>query len=69
MITLADALHCMTLDQLKPLIALLGDASIKGRKDELVSGLVQSLSTSRLRELWGELDDLQRLAVAETLYA
>lgn len=69
MITLADALHCMTVDQIKPLIALLGDASIKGRKDELVSGLTRSLSASRLRELWGELDDLQRLAVAQTLYA
>lgn len=66
MTTLADALSRMTVDQLKPLIALLGNASIKGRKDELVGGLMQSLSASRLRELW---NDLQRLAVAETLYA
>lgn len=69
MTALADALNSMTLDQLKPLIALLGNDSIKGRKDELISWFVRSLSANRLRELWRDLDDLQRLAVAETLYA
>ena len=68
MTTLVEALSRMNVDQLKPLVAWLGEVSPKGRKDELIGGIVRSLSASGLRLLWSGLDELQRLAVAEALY-
>ena len=67
--TLVDALSRMNVDQLKPLVAWLGGVSPKGRKDELIGAIMRSLSASGPRLLWSGLDDLQRLAVAEALYA
>jgi hypothetical protein len=69
MTTLVDALSRMNVDQLKPLVAWLGEVSPKGRKDELIGGIMRSLSASGLRLLWAGLDELQRLAVAEALHA
>ena len=69
MTTLVDALSRMNVDQLKPLVAWLGEVSPKGRKDELIGGIMRSLSAGGLRLLWSGLDDLQRLAVAEALHA
>jgi hypothetical protein len=66
--TLVDALSRMNVDQLKQLVAWLDEVSPKGRKDELIGGIMRSLSASGLRLLWSGLDDLQRLAVAEALY-
>jgi len=69
MTTLVDALSRMTVDQLKPLVAWRSEGPPKGRKDELIGGIVRGLSASGLRLLWSGLDDLQRLAVAQALYA
>jgi hypothetical protein len=67
--TLNEALSRLTMDQLKSLMRWLPDASRTGRKDELVGAILKSLSGEGLRALWESLDDTQRLAVAETVYA
>jgi hypothetical protein len=67
--TLNQALFRLTVDELKSLMRWLPDASRTGRKDELVGAILKSLSGDGLRALWESLDDTQRLAVAETVYA
>ena len=67
--TLVDALSRLTVPDLKPLVAWLPGTSASGRKDDLIGAIVRGLSPSGLRLLWSELDELQRLAVAEALYA
>lgn len=67
--TLAELLAHRTVAELKSLLALLPDAPRTGKKDELVSGILRSLSGPGLRALWDRLDDTQRLAVAETAHA
>ena len=69
MTTLIDALSRLNVPDLKPLVAWLPAAASSGRKDDLIEAIVRGVSPSGLRLLWSELDDLQRLAVAETLYA
>lgn len=67
--TLYEALAGLTVDQLKALIVWLPDAPRTGRKDELIGGIVRSLSGAGLRAVWDRMDDTQRLAVAETAHA
>ncbi|MFT4103793.1 MAG: hypothetical protein QM674_22745 [Burkholderiaceae bacterium] len=69
MTTLVDMLSRLTVPDLKPLAAWLPEASPSGRKDDLIATIVRGLSADGLRRLWADLDDLQRLAVAETLHA
>lgn len=66
--TLNEVLPRLTVDQLK-LMHWLPDASPTGRKDLLVGAILRSLAGDGLRALWDRLDDIQRMAVAETAYA
>jgi hypothetical protein len=67
--TLNEVLPRLTVDQLKSLMRWLPDASPTGRKDQLVGAILRSLAGDGLRALWDRLDDIQRMAVAETAYA
>ena len=67
--TLNEVLPRLTVDQLKSLMRWLPDASPIGRKDLLVGAILRSLAGDGLRALWDRLDDIQRMAVAETAYA
>lgn len=67
--TLAEALHLMTVDQLKSLVALLPTTEKPTRKLELVSLIERHLDGDRLRGLWEQLDDLQQKAVSESIHA
>jgi hypothetical protein len=66
---LKEVLARHTVDELKSLMRCLPDASPTGKKDDLVSKIHRSLAGAGLHALWNRLDDTQRLAVAETLYA
>jgi hypothetical protein len=67
--TLNEVLPRLTVDQLKSLMRWLPDVSPIGRKDLLVGAILRSLAGDGLRALWDRLDDIQRMAVAETAYA
>lgn len=67
--TLNEVLPRLTVDQLKSLMRWLPGASPTGRKDLLVGVILRSLAGDGLRALWDRLDDIQRMAVAETAYA
>ena len=67
--TVHEALDLLTVDQLKPLVALLPTPEMPTRKGDLVELVAQHLSGERLRALWEQLDATQKLAVAETIYA
>ena len=68
-ITTHEALALLTIDQLKPLVALLPTEERPIRKGDLVELIETHLSGKRLRALWEQLDNTQQLAVAETIYA
>jgi len=63
-----EALDVLTIEQLKPLVALLPTAERPTRKGELVALIEQYLSGKQLRALWEQLDETQKLAVAETIH-
>ena len=67
--TLQEALDLRTVDDLKQLVALLPTNARPTRKGELVALIAQHLQGEPLHELWGQLDSMQQLAVAETIYA
>src|SRR5262245_3356847 len=67
--TVSAALNQLTVAQLKPLAALLQPPNIPTRKLELVELVERQIAGARLRELWKSLDDIQKKAVSETLYA
>ncbi len=67
--TLKEVLARLTNDQLKSLMRWLPDAARAGKKDELVREILRTLSGDGLHALWALLDETQRLAVAETMYA
>lgn len=69
MATIEEALNLQTVDDLKQLVALLPTPSRPTRKAELVALIEQHLQGDTLRQLWQQLDEIQCLAVAETLYA
>jgi len=66
--TLSEALARKTVDELKALAALLPEVARAGRKDELMAAVLSHLGGAALRSLWDRLDEMQRLAVAESLY-
>jgi hypothetical protein len=67
--TLAEALNLLTVDELKTRAALLPTAERPTRKDELIKLIVRYLTGGGLRELWEQLDEMQRNAVRETLHS
>ena len=67
--TVSAALNQLTVAQLKPLASLLPAKGITTRKPELVALVEQQMAGARLQELWESLDDIQKKAVSETLYA
>jgi XPB/Ssl2-like helicase family protein len=67
--TVSAALNQLTVAQLKPLAALLQARDIPTRKPELAALVGRQIAGARLRELWEGLDDIQKKAVSETLYA
>jgi len=69
MIPLHEVLTRLTVDRLKALLDLLPGASRVSKKDDLVRSVAEHLVGERLRATWGRLDETQRLAVAEALYA
>src|SRR5215470_3413489 len=66
--TVHEALDVLTIERLKPLVALLPTKERPMRKGELVELLEQYLSGKQLRALWEQLDEKQKLAVAETIH-
>ena len=66
---LKEALARHTVDELKSLMRCLPDMAATGKKDDLVNKIHGILAGAGLHALWNRLDDTQRLAVAETLYA
>jgi hypothetical protein len=67
--TVHEALDLLSVDQLKPLVALLPTKERPTRKGDLVKLAEHHLSGERLRALWEQLNEQQKLAVAETIYA
>ncbi|MCZ6872797.1 MAG: hypothetical protein O7G88_04590, partial [bacterium] len=67
--TVQAALSLCTVDDLKKLAALLPAKTNVTRKAELVAFIAQHLQGDNLTKLWQQLDTLQQLAVAETLYS
>jgi len=67
--TVREALDMRTVDDLKKLAALLPGTSKPPRKGELIDLIERHLSDDSLRKLWDQLDETQRLAVAETVHA
>src|SRR5262245_60162672 len=65
--TLRDALELRAVDALKPLLYLLPARERPKRKDDLIEAIERQLLGSGLRDLFAQLDDLQRKAVAETI--
>jgi hypothetical protein len=66
--TVHEALEVLTIEQLKPLVALLPTQERPTRKGELVALIEQYLVDERLHALWERLDATQQRAVAETIY-
>ncbi len=69
MLTLHQALTNFTVDQLKHFSKLLPDATLVGRKDELVAAVMHQYQGLGLSSLWRRLDTLEQAAVAEALYS
>ncbi|MFN0119673.1 MAG: hypothetical protein ACKV2V_04150 [Blastocatellia bacterium] len=65
----ADALNLLTVDDLKPLAALVSDNERPTRKADLVLLIESCLLGPLPRNLWKRMDDLQQNAIRETLYA
>jgi len=69
MLTLHQTLANFTIDQLKRFSHLLPDATLVGRKDELVAAVMHQYQGLGLSNLWRRLDELEQTAVAEALYS
>ena len=54
--TVHEALDVLTIEQLKPLVALLPTQARPTRKGELVELIEQHLAGKQLRALWEQLD-------------
>ena len=67
--TLRAALEARTVDQLKNLLALLPGAGAQGRKADLIASIERGLAGDGLREVWNQLDQTQRAAVADALHS
>ena len=67
--SLANFLERMTVDDLKHLMALLPAKTKPTRKKDIIELLKSFLLGDYISELWQRLNDIQRLAVSETLYS
>ncbi len=67
--TVYEALDLLTVDQLKQLLSLLPTKERATKKGELMALIERHLCGERLRALWEQLDETQKLAVAETIYS
>lgn len=67
--TLEEALARKTVSELKALVPLLPQPVRFNTKDELIAAIWRQCDGQALHALWDGLDDLQRLAVAQSLYA
>ncbi len=67
--SLREALDLSTVDELKPLLSLLLTAERPTRKSDLIDLIESQLLGSDLQALFDRLDELQRKAVAETIYS
>lgn len=66
--TLEEALEGMIVDDLKKLNALLSGAGKSTRKADLVAGIKEQMQGEKLKQVWAQLDKLQKAAVAEVIY-
>ncbi len=65
---LDEFLASLTVDQLKPRLALLGTGERPTRKADMIALLRSHLLSPQLQNYWGKLESLERLAVAEAIY-
>jgi hypothetical protein len=65
---LDEFLASLTVDQLKPRLALLGTGERPTRKADMIALLRSHLLSPQLQNYWGKLEHLERLAVAEAIY-
>jgi hypothetical protein len=67
--TVSEALDLLRVDQLKQLLSLLPTKERPTKKEGLIALIERHLSGEQLRALWEQLDETQKLAVAETIYS
>ncbi|MBE9184816.1 hypothetical protein IQ270_08855 [Microcoleus sp. LEGE 07076] len=67
-ITLKQALEGIIVDNLKKLNALLPETRKLSRKADLVAAIKEQLHGQKLKQVWMQLDDLQKAAVAEVVH-
>ena len=63
-----ELLSSLTVDQLKPRLALLGTQERPTRKADIIALLRRHLLSPRLRAYWEKLDSVDRQAVAEAVH-
>ncbi|ETW94880.1 MAG: hypothetical protein ETSY1_32950 [Candidatus Entotheonella factor] len=68
-LSLADAFHILTVDDLKARVSLLKTSEEPKRKADFIAVIEKHLEGDRLKALWERLDDLQQKAVSEAIYA
>lgn len=66
--TIKEGLNFRTVDELKKILQLLPVTEKPGRKDDLINAISTYLLGAGLKNLWNELDELQKAAVAEAVY-
>ena len=66
--TLQEALEGIVVEDLKKLYALLSGDRKLTRKADLVAGIKQQMQGEKLKQVWAQLDDLQKAAVAEVIH-
>ena len=63
-----ELLSSLTVDQLKPRLALLDTQERPTRKADIIAQLRRHLLSPRLREYWEKLESVDRYAVAEAVH-
>ena len=63
-----ELLSSLTVDQLKPRLALLETTERPSRKADIIALLRRHLLSPRLRDYWEELEPDERHAVAEAIH-
>ncbi|MEG3850555.1 hypothetical protein QT971_25720 [Microcoleus sp. herbarium19] len=66
--SLEQALEGMIVDDLKKLNALLSGNRKSTRKADLVAGIKEQMQGQKLKQVWAQLDHLQKAAVAEAIH-
>ena len=68
MMTLQELINRLTVSSLKELLDYLPGAEKVGRKEVLVSSMLQHMAGAGWRKVWDQLDSCQRLAVGEAAH-